>query len=64
MLELKKRYVDEKRDETLAAIRRDPKTQVNREAVDALTPRVDVDAAKRALGMTPGGTPSAAGTAK
>jgi peptidyl-prolyl cis-trans isomerase C len=64
MLDLKKRYVDEKRDETLAAIRRDPKTQVNREAVDALTPRVDVDAAKRALGMTPGGTPAAAGTAK
>ena len=51
---LKKRYIDEKREETLAAIRRDPKTQVNREAVNALTPRVDVEAAKRALGMTPG----------
>ena len=64
MAELKKRYVDEKREEAIAAIRRDPKNQVNREAVDALTPRVDVDAAKRALGMTPGGTPAAAGTAK
>ncbi len=64
MAELRKRYVDEKREEAIAAIRRDPKNQVNREAVDALTPRVDVDAAKRALGMTPGGAPSAAGTAK
>ena len=62
--ELKKRYIDEKREEAIVAIRRDPKTQVNREAVDALTPRVDVDAARRALGMTPGGTPSAAGTPK
>jgi peptidyl-prolyl cis-trans isomerase C len=53
---LKKRYIDEKREETIAAIRRDPKTQVNRDAVDALTPRVDVEAAKRALGMTPAGT--------
>ena len=62
--ELRKRYVDEKREETLAAIRRDPKTQVNRDAIDALTPRVDVEAAKRALGLTPGGAPSAPGTPK
>ena len=62
--ELKKRYVDEKRDEVLAAIRRDPKTQVNRDAVDALTPRIDADTIKRALGATAGGTPPAAGTPK
>lgn len=55
MAGLRKRYVDEKRDEAVATIRRDPKTQVNKDAVDALTPRVDVEAAKRALGMTPGG---------
>jgi peptidyl-prolyl cis-trans isomerase C len=54
LAELRKRYVDEKREQTIAAIRRDPKTQVNRDAVDALTPRVDVEAARRALGMTPG----------
>lgn len=52
---LKKRYIDEKREETIVAIRRDPKTQLNRDAVDALTPRVDIDAAMRALGMKPGG---------
>ena len=55
LAELRKRYIDEKREQTIAAIRRDPKTQVNRDAVDALTPRIDVEAAKRALGMTPGG---------
>jgi alkanesulfonate monooxygenase SsuD/methylene tetrahydromethanopterin reductase-like flavin-dependent oxidoreductase (luciferase family) len=49
MSELKKRQVDEKRDEAVNAIRRDPATQVNREAVSALTPRIDVDAAVRAV---------------
>jgi peptidyl-prolyl cis-trans isomerase C len=55
LAELKKRHVGEKRDEAIAAVRRDPQTQVNREAVDALTPRVDVDAARRAVAMPPGG---------
>ena len=55
MAGLRKRYIDEKREEAVAAIRRDPKTQVNKDAVDALTPRVDIEAAMRALGMTPGG---------
>jgi peptidyl-prolyl cis-trans isomerase C len=64
LAELKKRYVDEKREEALVAIRRDPKTQVNREAVDALTPRVDVEAARRALGMPPGGAGSATAAPK
>ncbi len=53
MAELKKRFVDERRDAAVTAVRRDPQTQVNREAVDALTPKVDIEAAKRALGMTP-----------
>jgi|KBSSwiStaDraftv2_1062776.scaffolds.fasta_scaffold08170_3 peptidyl-prolyl cis-trans isomerase C len=64
MAELRKRYIDEKREQAVAAIRRDPKTQVNREAVDALTPRVDVEAAKRALGMTPGGAAPATAAPK
>jgi parvulin-like peptidyl-prolyl isomerase len=64
MAELRKRHIDEKRDETVAAIRRDPKTQVNREAIDALTPRVDVDAARRGVDMTPAGSPPAAGAPK
>lgn len=49
MSDLKKRQVDEKRDEAVNAIRRDPSTQVNREAVGALSPRIDVDAAVRAV---------------
>jgi peptidyl-prolyl cis-trans isomerase C len=60
MAELKKTYVDEKREEAVNAIRRDPKTAVNREAVQALTPQVDVEQAKRALGMTPGAAPAPA----
>jgi peptidyl-prolyl cis-trans isomerase C len=60
MAELRKRYVDEKREEAVNAVRRDPKTQVNRAAVDALTPRIDLEAARRALGMTPPGAPPAA----
>ena len=49
MADLKKRHVDEKRDEAVNAIRRDPATQLNREAVGALTPRIDLDAAARAV---------------
>jgi peptidyl-prolyl cis-trans isomerase C len=47
--ELRKRYVDDRRDEAVNAIRRDPGTRINREAVGALTPRVDLDAAARAV---------------
>lgn len=54
MAELKKRSVDERREDAVAAVRKDPQTQVNREAVDALMPRVDVEAAKRAVGAVPG----------
>jgi peptidyl-prolyl cis-trans isomerase C len=60
MAELKKNYVDEKREEAVNAIRRDPSTTANREAVQALTPQVDVEQAKRALGMTPGAAPAPA----
>jgi len=51
--EQRKRFIDERREAVIASIRRDAQTQVNREVVDALTPRVDIEAAKRALGMTP-----------
>ena len=60
MAELRKSYVDEKREDALNAIRRDPKTALNREAVEALIPKVDVEQAKRALGVTPQGAPPAA----
>lgn len=54
MAELKKNYVDAKREEAVNAVRRDPTTALNREAVEALIPKVDVDQAKRTLGSTPG----------
>lgn len=60
MAELKKQHVAGKRDEAIGAIRRDPATQVNREAVRALTPRVDAEAAVRAVESPPGGGPAAA----
>ncbi|MCC7328464.1 MAG: peptidylprolyl isomerase [Burkholderiales bacterium] len=55
MAELKKRYVDGKREAAINAIRRDPQMHLNREAVDALTPKVDIDEARRRLGLVPGG---------
>lgn len=54
MAEQKKRFVDERREEAVTAVRKDAQTQVNRDAVDALTPRVDVEAAKRAAGAAAG----------
>ena len=58
MADLKKRYVDEKREDAVGAIRRDPATQVNREAVGALSPRIDVDSAVRAIEAPKAGAPS------
>jgi peptidyl-prolyl cis-trans isomerase C len=60
MADIRKRYVDEKREAALNAIRRDPKTEVNRTAVDSLTIRIDPDAAKRALEMLPSNAPAPA----
>lgn len=60
LAEQKKQFVDERRETIIATIRRDPQTQFNREAVDALTPRVDIEAARRALGLAPGNAPPAA----
>jgi peptidyl-prolyl cis-trans isomerase C len=48
LAELKRRQVMEKRDDAIAAIRRDPKTQMNQEAVTALTPKFDLDVVRRA----------------
>jgi len=53
LAEIKKAYVDEKREEAVNAIRRDPSASLNREAVEALIPKVDVEQAKRALTATP-----------
>ena len=57
LAELKKRYVDDRREEAVNAVRRDPATQLNREAVGALSPRIDVDAAVRAVDAPTSGTP-------
>ena len=48
MTELRKRAIEEKREAAVSAIRRDPKASINRDAVDALTPKVDPDAIRRA----------------
>ncbi|MFO1316081.1 MAG: peptidylprolyl isomerase [Burkholderiales bacterium] len=53
MASLKKRFVDEKRDEAISAVRRDPATQVNRDAIGAMVPRIDVDSALRTLDPPP-----------
>lgn len=59
MGDLRKRYVDDKREAMLAGIRHDPKTQVNREAIEALTVRVDAEDVKRALDTAvPSGAPA------
>ena len=47
MAELRKRYVDDQRDAAIAAVRREA-TQVNREAVNALTPKIDPEVIRRA----------------
>lgn len=49
MADLRNRYVQEKRDIAMGAIRNDPKTDINQPAVDALIPKVDRDAVQRAL---------------
>ena len=52
MAELRKNYIDEKREAVIGAIRRDPKTEINREAVDALTPHIDPEQVRRNLEAT------------
>lgn len=48
LADLKKRYVDEKRDAAINALRADPKTVVNAPAVEALTPKIDRETIRRA----------------
>jgi len=48
MTELRKRAIEEKREAAVSAIRKDPKASINRDAVDALTPKVDPEAIRRA----------------
>lgn len=49
--ELRQRFVDQKRDAAFLAIRKDPKTAANTEAIDALVPKVDLDAVRREQGL-------------
>jgi peptidyl-prolyl cis-trans isomerase C len=57
MAELRKRAVEEKREAVVAAIRRDPKAAVDREAVNALTPKVDPEVVRRAQDAVTGAMP-------
>ncbi len=47
--DMKKRYVEQRREAAIAAVRGDSKTELNREAVDAMVIRIDPEAAARAL---------------
>ncbi len=47
--DIRKKYVDGRRDAAINTVRKDPKTEFNRVAVEALVTRVDTDAAVRAL---------------
>ena len=47
------------RDAAIGAIRRDPKTQVNQDAVNALTPKVDPEVMRRAREAVLQGAPAA-----
>ena len=48
MAELRKRAVEEKRESVVSAIRKDPKAAIDRDAVNALTPKVDPEVVRRA----------------
>lgn len=48
MAELRKRAVENKREAAVTAIRKDPKASINRDAVGALTPKVDPEVVRRA----------------
>lgn len=55
--EMKQKYVDEQREAAIAKLRNDPTIRANREAIDALTIRVDQDAVRRAVQQqAPGAT--------
>jgi peptidyl-prolyl cis-trans isomerase C len=53
MADLRKRYLEDAREQKLAAIRNDPTMKVNQPAVDALVEKIDPELARR-----PGGTPA------
>jgi len=59
MAELRRRFVDQRREATIGAIRNDPKTAVNQDAVDALIPKIDRDAVRRAQEGAQPGAPGA-----
>ena len=46
--ELRKRAIEDKRDAAVAAIRKDPKASINRDAVAALTPQIDPEVVRKA----------------
>ncbi len=62
LAELKQRFVGERRDAAIAAIRSDPKVTADAAAIDALTPKIDPEALRRAqeLARTPSAAPAPA----
>jgi len=57
LAELRQKYVDEQREAAVAKLRADPTIRANREAIDALVTRVDLDAVRRAVRQqAPGAT--------
>lgn len=48
LAELKRRHIEQSREAAIAAIRTDPKTELNQQAFDALIPKIDPEAIRRA----------------
>jgi peptidyl-prolyl cis-trans isomerase C len=65
--EMRKRYIDERREAAIAAVRDDPNVKINRDAVDALYVRPSADAQPAATagaaGRAPGTPPPGMGAA-
>ena len=56
--EMRRQYVDQRRNERIAAIRNDPQIVVNEPAVEALVIRVDQDAFRKAMEQAKAANPS------
>jgi peptidyl-prolyl cis-trans isomerase C len=61
--DMRSQYVDQRRNERLAAIRNDPKIVVNEPAVEALVVRIDLEAVQKAAEQANPGSPASAQSA-
>ena len=60
---MRSQYVEQRRNERLAAIRNDPKIVVNEAAVEALVLRIDLEAARKAADQAGANAPASAQSA-